>query len=162
MYQNKAFIIGNLTRKPELNHTASGLAVTNLSVAINKTYTKDGEKVENVTFLSIGVFGRMAETCAEYLEKGQKVQVEGEVTNKAIEKEDGSKEYRTGIIAHSVQFGPRSSKSTTDEPNEAVGGKNEPKKGVNKPVTPKPLAPDHGFDYPNPEDAGIDPDEIPF
>lgn len=121
MYLNKVQIMGNLTRKPELKVLDGGTKVSNLSVAVNKVWNdSDGKKQESVQFISVVVFGKQAETCAQWLEKGQKVYVEGEINNRVIDKGDGSKEYKTGVVAQRVQFGAKSGqgeekdKKTTD------------------------------------------------
>ncbi len=75
---NKVFLIGNLTRDPELRHIPNGTAVTELGVACNRVYsTKDGERHEEVLFIDVTVWDRQAETCCQYLKKGRQVHVEG-------------------------------------------------------------------------------------
>ena len=75
---NKALLMGNLTRDPELRYIPSGSAVTSFTVAMNRVYKlQTGEKKEETSFVRVVVWGRMAETCGEYLKKGSPVFVEG-------------------------------------------------------------------------------------
>ena len=108
MYLNKAFVIGNLTRDPEMKSLPSGIKVTTFSLATNRVWkNKDGAKQESVDFHNIVVFGRQAETSAQYLKKGSNALVEGRMQTRSWDAQDGTKKYRTEIVAASVQFGPR-------------------------------------------------------
>ncbi|MDE1874677.1 MAG: single-stranded DNA-binding protein [Patescibacteria group bacterium] len=113
MYLNKAFIVGNLTRDPELRALPSGMQVASLSVATNSVWRdKDGNKKEDTQFHNIVVFGRQAETSAQYLKKGQQVMVEGRIQTRSWDdKTSGEKKYRTEIVADRVQFGAKSGAS---------------------------------------------------
>src|SRR2546421_2708944 len=74
---NKVFLIGNLTRPPELRYTPSGTAVADLRLAVNRNYTtQGGEKREETCFLTVVVWGKQAESCGEYLDKGRDIMVE--------------------------------------------------------------------------------------
>lgn len=107
MYLNKAIIIGNLTRDPEVKALPSGVSVANFSVATNRNFKdKDGNKQEQVEYHNIVVFGAQAEPCGKYLKKGQKVSVEGRLQTRSWE-QDGVKKYATEIIADNVQFGAK-------------------------------------------------------
>lgn len=107
MYLNKAIIIGNLTRDPELKSLPSGIQVTNIGVATNRVWKdKEGNKQENTEFHNVVIFGRQAETTAQYLKKGSSVLIEGRLQTRSWEA-DGIKKYRTEIVADNVQFGPR-------------------------------------------------------
>ncbi len=107
MYLNKALIIGNLTRDPELKSLPSGVKVTSFSIATNSVWKdKDGNKQESTEFHNIVVFGRQAETTAQYLKKGSNALVEGRLQTRSWEQE-GQKKYRTEIVADRVQFGTR-------------------------------------------------------
>jgi single-strand DNA-binding protein len=147
MYINKAMVFGNLTRDPELRALPSGAQVCSFSIATNRTYKKaDGTKAEEVEFHNIVVFGRQAETCAQYLKKGSTAYVEGRIKTRSWDK-DGVKHYKTEINADTVQFGPRSSGS---------GAQTAARSDAETPqVSPK----EDGIDYPT-ED--INPDDIPF
>ncbi len=107
MALNKAMVIGHLGQKPELRYIpTSSAAVTSFSVATNDVLLdKQGQKQERVDWHNIVVFGKLAETCAKYLDKGREVYVEGRLRTRACEPGDGgSKQYRTEIVAFSVQF----------------------------------------------------------
>ncbi|KPK42515.1 MAG: hypothetical protein AMJ78_02155 [Omnitrophica WOR_2 bacterium SM23_29] len=102
---NKVFLIGNLTRDPELRYVPSGSAVTNFTVATNRTYTlQSGEKKEEVCYVRIVVWGRLAETCGEYLSKGSPVFVEGRLQSRSWETPQGEKRSTLEVIAQNVQF----------------------------------------------------------
>ncbi|MCK4918185.1 MAG: single-stranded DNA-binding protein [Candidatus Pacebacteria bacterium] len=148
MYLNKAIIIGNLTRDPELKALPSGGQVVNMGVATNRVWKdKEGNKQESVEFHNIVVFGRQAETSAQYLKKGSSVLIEGRLQTQSWEA-DGVKKYRTEIVADRVQFGPRK-----DGGAPSSSAQSEP---VNKgDEAPKP----EGIDYPAEE---INPEDIPF
>ncbi len=102
---NKVFIMGNLTRDPELRYVPSGAAVANFTVAVNRTYKdKAGEKKEDTSFLRVIIWGKMAEVCGEYLSKGRPVLVEGRLQSRSWEGTDGQKKSAVEIIASTVQF----------------------------------------------------------
>lgn len=110
MNLNKVFLIGNLTRDPELRSLPSGAPVVSFGVATNRVWkNKEGQKQEDVQFHNIVVFGRQAEIVNQYLSKGSLVLVEGRLQNREWEGKDGLKKNRTEIVAERIQFGPRSS-----------------------------------------------------
>lgn len=149
MYLNKALIYGNLTRDPELKSLPSGTQVTTFSIATNRVWKdKDGAKQENVEFHNIVVFGRQAETVAQYLKKGSSALVEGRMQTRSWES-DGVKKYRTEIIADRVQFGPRSGGSAPSK-DVSTGG-------ADVPQSAESLSSD--IEYP---EEDIKPEDIPF
>jgi single-strand DNA-binding protein len=102
---NKVFIMGNLTRDPELRYVPSGTAVATFTIAINRVYTSQaGEKKEEVSFIRLVVWGRRAEVCGEYLSKGSPVFVEGRLQSRSWESQDGQKRSTIEVIADNVQF----------------------------------------------------------
>ena len=102
---NKVLLIGNLTRDPELRYIPSGTAVANFGLAMNRVYTtQDGERKEEVCFVDVDVWGRTAENCANYLEKGRLVLVEGSLQFRTWETEDGQKRSKLSVRAFNVQF----------------------------------------------------------
>jgi len=102
---NKVFLMGNLTRDPELRYVPSGSAVANFSVAVNRTYKDNaGERKEDVSFIRVVVWGKMAEICGEYLTKGRPVLVEGRLKSRTWEAQDGQKRSALDVVATSVQF----------------------------------------------------------
>lgn len=147
MYLNKAIICGNLTRDPEMKALPSGTKVTSFSVATNRVYKdQEGNKKEEVEFHNIKVFGKQAETSAQYLKKGQGVLIEGRIQTSSWEdKNSGEKKYRTEIVADAIQFGPK------------AGGSSAPRE--EKPaVEGRGMDPDT-IDY---GDVNINVDDIPF
>lgn len=102
---NKVFIMGNLTRDPELRYVPSGAAVANFTVAVNRVYKdKTGAKKEDVSFIRVVIWGKMAELCGEYLSKGRSVLVEGRLQSRSWEGQDGQKRNTLEVVADSVQF----------------------------------------------------------
>ena len=124
---NKVFLMGNLTRDPELRYIPSGTAVANFSMAINRTY-KDagGEKKEEVSYVRIEVWGKMAEVCGEYLTKGRPVLVEGRLKSRSWETPEGQKRNSLDVVAIGVQFlgskGDKSQGSGARNPSENSSG----------------------------------------
>ena len=102
---NKVFLIGNLTKSPELRYTPSGTAVADLRLAVNRAYTtQSGEKREDTCFLTVVVWGKQAETCGEYLDKGSPILVEGRLQTRDWETKDGQKRNVVEVVAERVQF----------------------------------------------------------
>ena len=102
---NKVLLIGNLTRPPELRYTPSGTAVADLRLAVNRNYTtQSGEKREEACFLTVVVWGKQAESCGEYLDKGSQIFVEGRLHTRDWEGKDGQKRAVTEVVAERVQF----------------------------------------------------------
>lgn len=113
---NKVFLIGNLTRDPELRYIPNGAAVTNFSLAINRSFTtQSGEKKEEVCFVRIIVWGRQAETCGQYLNKGSPVFVEGRLSYRSWES-NGQKRNTLEVRADRVQFLGKSRSVETTAP----------------------------------------------
>lgn len=149
MYLNKAIIIGNLTRDPEIKALPSGVKVCSFSLATNRVWKdKEGAKQESTDFHNIVAFGRQAELIAQYLKKGSGALVEGRIQTRMWEdKNGGGKKYRTEIVADTVQFG-----------NRASGG--APGKGASSvPANDEPKDVPASIEYPEEE---INPDDIPF
>lgn len=146
MYYNKAIIIGNITKDPELKALPSGGKVASFSVATNRVWKdQSGEKKEQTDFHNVIVFGRQAESVAQYMKKGSQVMVDGRMQTRAWDAQDGSKRYRMEIVADRVQFGSTgnkndgSRKDTHHEEKRTIGNT--------------------GMEYP---DDDINADEIPF
>lgn len=153
MYLNKAIIYGNLTRDPELKSLPSGMQVTTFSLATNRVWKKDGAKQESTDYHNIVVFGRQAETSAQYLKKGNTALIEGRMQTRSWDGADGKKNYRTEIIADRVQFGPKGGGSSTpysgSKASSASTAPENSDKADNMPT----------IDYPEEE---INPEDIPF
>ena len=154
MYVNKVFIIGNLTRDPEAKALPSGMQVTQFSVATNRVFKdKNGAKQEATDYHNIVVFGRQAETCAQYLKKGQTAFVEGRLQTRSWDDKDGKKQYRTEVLAERVQFGPKAGGAP-------VGGSSAPA-GAAAASAPSSFGSSSSKDIEYPEEE-INPEDIPF
>ncbi len=102
---NKVMLIGSLTRDPELRYVPSGSAVASFTLAMNRVYKlQTGEKKEEVSFVKVIVWGRMAEVCGEYLAKGSPVFVEGRLQSRSWDGPDGQKRSAMEVIAVNIQF----------------------------------------------------------
>ena len=102
---NKTMLIRNLTRDVELKYTTSGAAVANFGLAVNRTYTNsDGEKVDDVCFIDVVAWNRLAEIAGEYLSKGSPIFVEGRLQMDSWEQEDGQKRSKLKVVAQNIQF----------------------------------------------------------
>ena len=105
---NKAQILGNATRDPEVRYTPSGQAVANFGVATNRRWRNaQGEQQEDTQFHDIVAWGKLAEIIAQIVKKGSRVYVEGRLQTRDWEGKDGLKRKTTEIIAEHIQFGPR-------------------------------------------------------
>src|SRR3989442_13839288 len=102
---NKVLLIGNLVRPPELRYTPTGTAVADVRIAVNNDYTtQSGERREEPCFLTVVVWGKQAEACSEYLDKGSEIFVEGRLRIRDWEGKDGQKRTSTEVVAQRVQF----------------------------------------------------------
>lgn len=111
---NKVYLIGNLTRDPEVAETNSGIAVCRFSIAVNRNYSSsDGTR--ETDFFNITVWRSQAENCGRYLKKGSKVAVVGSLQNRSYEDKDGNKRNVTDIVANEVEFLSTKNSSDDDE-----------------------------------------------
>jgi len=149
MYLNKAIVIGNLTRDPEIKSLPSGIKVCSFSLATNRVWKdKNGARQEAADYHNIVVFGRQAETVAQYMKKGNSILVEGRMQTRSWDdKNSGEKKYRTEIIADRTQFGPK--------------GGAAPSGGSSKAPNEEQVAGQGGDDIEYPEED-INPEDIPF
>lgn len=150
MYINKVLLYGNLTRDPELKALPSGNQVASFGLATNRVYKdKDGNKQEQTEFHNITMFGRQAETAAQYLKKGRPVFLEGRLQTRSWDdKDSGKKMYRTEIIVDNFQFGP----SAGEGSGKSFSGDAD--------AEPKSATPSAGkVEYPEDD---INPEDIPF
>ena len=149
MYLNKVYIIGNLTRDPELKALPSGTKVCSFSMATNRAYKdKDGQRQDSTEFHNIVAFSKLGELTAQYLKKGQQALVEGRLQTRSWES-NGEKKYRTEIIADNIQFGFKS----------GPGPSASTEKGSSKELPASEPSMKDKIDYPQEE---INPDDIPF
>jgi|SRR3989344_5405916 len=151
MYLNKVILIGNLTRDPELRSLPSGAAVTTFALATNRVWRdREGNKKEDTQYHNVVVFGKQAETVAQYLKKGQSAMAEGRMQTRSWDdKSTGEKKYRTEVVADRVQFGPKAGGGG----GSMGGGETMSAKGSKTPEEAVEV------DYP---DERVNPEDIPF
>ena len=139
---NKAILIGNLTKDPEVRTTPNGVTVCTFSIAVNRRGTNQaGERVAD--FFNIVAWRQLGELCGKYLAKGRKVSVVGEIQTRSYDAKDGTKRYITEIVADEVEF-------LTPRGQDSGSGSYE--RAYERPSTP--VAPE-GF-------TEIDDDQLPF
>ena len=117
---NKVILIGNLTKDPEIRYTPSGTAVASFGLAVNHRYKQGEEMKDEVCFIDIVVFGKQAENCGQFLNKGQSVIVDGRLQERRWETEDGQKRSKHEVVAQAVSFMPKRGEAA------APSGKAEP------------------------------------
>lgn len=152
MYLNKVFIIGNITKDPELKALPSGMQVATFSVATNRTWKDQaGQKQEAADFHNIVIFGKQAEVIGQYMKKGSNIFIEGRIQTRSWDGPDGKKNYRTEIIGERFQFGPKTSGTGGTGNYEAKGPTSDKKSPASAPL--------EQIEYPQEE---INPEDIPF
>jgi single-strand DNA-binding protein len=105
MSVNKVILIGNLGRDPEVRFTGGGRAVANFRIATSEVFSDaQGQRQERTDWHNIVVWGKQAETCGQYLQKGRQVYVEGSLRTRSYDDKDGNKRYVTEVVAQRVQF----------------------------------------------------------
>ncbi len=157
MYLNKVYLIGNLTRDPELKSLPTGNKVTQFGIATNRVYKlENGTKQESTEYHNIVVFGRQAETSAQYLKKGQSVLIEGRIQTRSWDDATtGTKKNRTEIVAESVQFGSKIGGADFANDGQSVGHAS----GTSATASKSSAAPElDTIDY----GEELDPNDIPF
>lgn len=178
---NKVMLIGNLTRDPEVKYTPKGIAIVDIGLAMNRTYTTaDGEKREEVTFVDVSFFGKQAEVLGQWMKKGRPLYVEGRLKlDSWDDRESGKKQYKLRVTGEEFQFlgskndGGGGGQYDEDSGSRSSGGGYS----QNRPAQSQPRSPQHN-DYddngPPPRNAppqqqrpdafppGMDDDEIPF
>jgi single-strand DNA-binding protein len=155
---NKAIIVGNLGRDPEVRYTQDGTAVANFTVATSESWTdkNTGEKRENTEWHRVVVWRRLAEICGEYLSKGRQVYVEGKLQTRSWE-QDGVTRYTTEIVANTVQFLGSGAGAGAGAPRQGAGAYQGGGRGQG---TGGGAVQDPG--YPDPGYADPQDDDIPF
>lgn len=101
---NKVILMGNLTRDPEVRYTPQGTSVCNFGLAVNRTFRQGDEVKKEVTFINVVVFGKQADTCGQYLNKGSGVLVEGRLQERRWETDEGQHRSRHEVVAQTVRF----------------------------------------------------------
>jgi len=128
---NKVLLIGNLTRDPEIRYTPQGTAVANLGLAVSRKFRdKAGELKEEVCFITVVVWSKIAETCNQYLHKGSPIFVEGRLLMRSWEDNTGKKRNVIEVRAERVQF--------LGKPGQAPSGQGASGVGVNEPPASEP------------------------
>lgn len=149
---NKVILLGNLTRDPEVRYTPKGSAVCDLGVAVNRVYTTDsGERREEVTYVDVVLWARLAEIAGEYLKKGRPVFIEGRLQMDSWDdKQTGQKRTRLRVVGESMQLlggrpsGAGAAPESSAEDRQDGGGRSK----ASAPPKPSAVKPDE--------------DEIPF
>ena len=142
---NRVLLIGNLTRDPDVRYTTKGTAVADLSLAINRFIkSDDGETKEEVTYVDVTLWARLAEISGEYLKKGKPVFIEGRLhLDTWDDKQTGQKRSRLRVIAESMQL-------------------LAPRNGNGQPAAPLQSGPAQRAQRQDPENLDVEPDDIPF
>ena len=143
---NKAILIGNLTRDPEVRTTASGVSVCTFTIAVNRRFANQ-QGVREADFINIVTWRQLADLCGRYLAKGRKCAVIGSIQTRSYDAQDGSKRYVTEVVADEVEF------------LNAAGDGNRPPRTDEIPLPPEPA------ENAMPRSAGlqeVDDDELPF
>ena len=105
MAVNKVILIGNLGQNPEIRHTPAGQAICTLSIATNESWTdKNGQKQEKTEWHRVVVFGKLAELCGQYLQKGRQAYIEGKLQTRSWQDKDNQTKYTTEVVAQTIQF----------------------------------------------------------
>jgi single-strand DNA-binding protein len=146
---NKVILVGNLTRDPEIRYTPKGSAVCDLGLAVNRVYnTESGEKREEVTFIDVVLWARLAEIAGEYLKKGRPVLIEGRLQlDSWDDKQSGQKRSKLRVVGETLQL-------LGSRPSSGGGGVEE---GEQSRPASRPAPPPK-----SPAPAEPDDDEIPF
>jgi single-strand DNA-binding protein len=146
---NKAILIGNLTRDPELRTTSGGVSVCTFTLAVNRRFTNQNG-VREADFINIVTWRQTAELCARYLTKGRKCGVVGIIQSRTYDAQDGTKRYVTEVVADEVEFIGSASGTAQERPSDAP---------------PPPLSEPSPSGYSGQSASGfsdIDDDELPF
>jgi single-strand DNA-binding protein len=148
---NKVILIGNLTRDPEVKYTPKGSAVTDLGLAVNRTYSTDsGEKREETTFVDVTLWGKTAELAGQYLKKGRPVYIEGRLQMDVWEdKQTGQKRSKLRVVGEAMQF-------LGSRPGGEEGGGGERSYSSQRPASSAPSRPAE------PHAEGEKDDDFPF
>ena len=115
---NKVFLIGRLTRDPELRYTGSNVPVASFSLAVNRNFTNQSGERE-ADFINIVVWRKQAENVKNYLSQGSQVAIDGRIQTRSYDDKDGNKRYITEVIADNVEFlGSKSSNNNSSSDNQ--------------------------------------------
>lgn len=155
MYINKAVLMGNLTRDPELKSLPSGIKVASFSIATNRTWKdQSGVKKESVEYHNVVAFGKQAEIINQYSHKGSSLYLEGRIQTRSWDDASGSKKYRTEIVLESFQFGPKTQSGGGYQQNQTNESKDSSSQNQNDSIDT--------IEYPNDDFENINIEDIPF
>ena len=127
---NRVILLGNLTRDPEVRYIPSGTAVASFALAVNRRYKQGTETKDEVSYIDIVVFGKTAENCGQYLNKGDAILVEGRLQQRRWDdKDSGQKRSKVEVVAQTVNFMPKRSGQGT-----GAGGKHDQEPAPEPPV----------------------------
>lgn len=149
---NKVYLIGNLTRDPEMRSTSAGISVCNFSIAVNRRFKNAQTGQQETDFFNIVAWRQLAELCGRYLAKGRKVAVFGSIQTRSYEAQDGSKRTAFDIVADEVEF------------LSSANAGSAPSSDYHAAVSPAPVQRQQAPSY-APADSGftqVDDDELPF
>ena len=149
---NKVYLIGNLTRDPEMRSTSAGIPVCNFSIAVNRRFKNAQTGQQETDFFNIVAWRQLAELCGRYLAKGRKVAVFGSIQTRSYEAQDGSKRTVFDIVADEVEF------------LSSANAGSAPSSDYHAAVSPAPVQRQQAPSY-APADSGftqVDNDELPF
>ena len=166
---NKVILIGNLTRDPEIKYTPKGTAIADIGLAVNRTYSTDsGEKREEVTFIDVTLWGRVAEIVGEYCKKGRPLYVEGRLQlDTWDDKQSGQKRSKLKVVGENIQLlgsreggsggsgGSGGGSGGAGESSEGGRSESRSSSSFKKPASPPPRPPAD-------PDLDAEGDDIPF
>lgn len=153
---NRVIIVGNLTRDPEVRYTPGGTAVSEIGVAVNRTWfdKNSNEKKEETTFVDVTLWGRQAEVAGEYLSKGRSILIEGYLkTDSWDDKESGKKRSKLKVVAEEMKM--------LGSPKDGGGGGGGQRSGGSRPAGQRSQASTPDYDEPS-GGGGNFADEVPF
>lgn len=149
---NYICLVGNLTYKPDLSYTPSGVAVVKMRIAVNEIWkNKDGVEVKDTLFIDVTVWKKQAETCAKYLEKGSSVMIAGKLKLNRWESPEGEKKQKFIVVARQVMFLGKPNLQKIDEQDEKNAASGRP--------ADQPIPPDAEQDQKTPD---VRDEDIPF
>ena len=158
---NRAQLIGNLTRDPELKYTPNGQAVSSFSIATNRSWqNQDGTKQDAVEYHDIVAWGKLAEISAQVLAKGKPAYVEGRLQTRSWEGQDGNRRQKTEIVADNIiALGARGDRDSSPSPQNDDAPEAEKHDDADK-TEPEKKEKKNSKEEPKPEEINID--DIPF
>jgi len=156
---NKVILLGNLGRDPEVRYTQSGTAVANFTLATTERRKQGEEWTDHTEWHNIVAWGRQAESCSQYLQKGSQVYIEGRLQTRKWDDKDGNTRYMTEIVVGDIQFLGRTKGPGAE--GGGFGGPRGPSSGASRGGSGGGAG--GGDDFPGPDTGGFDPnDDVPF